>query len=234
MEIHSILVLEDSPEYQMFLKATLQFEYRVHLCCNLAGAHEILQRHKIHLVILDVNLENENGFEFCSNLKRELSYSEIPVLFLTSRANSVDKITGFSLGAEDYVIKPVDGLELLARINVILRRFKKQKALLANTVVGGVSIDWSTQKVFITEDNFSKEISFTATEFKIMGYFLKNPNVVVSRESILNIVWGNSNNVFDRTVDTHVHAIRKKLGPRSKYLKTIAGTGYLFEYIHSA
>jgi two-component system phosphate regulon response regulator PhoB len=234
MEIRSILVLEDSPEYQMFLKAALQFEYRVFLCSDVAGAQDILRRHSIHLAILDVNLENENGFEFCSSIKRQLSYAEIPILFLTSRSNSVDKITGFSLGAEDYVVKPVDGLELLARINVIFRRSKKQKALLANTEVGGVSIDWSSQKVFISENNRPKEIFFTATEFKILGYLLQNPNRVITRESLLDKVWGNASNVIDRTVDTHVHAIRKKLGPKSAYLKTIAGTGYLFEYTRTA
>ena len=143
-------------------------------------------------------------------------------------------MTGYWLGAEAYIIKPTDGLELLARINVIFRRSKMQNAITSNAEFGGLSINWSMQKVFITANNESIEVFFTATEFKILSVLMQNPNRIISRETLLDKVWGNSSHVTDRTVDTHVHSIRKKLESKSVFLKTIPGSGYLFEYNPSA
>lgn len=183
------------------------------------------------VVLLDVMLPKHDGLEVCQAIRE---FSEMPIIMLTAKGSDMDKIMGLEYGADDYVTKPFNILELKARIKAIMRRSSK-KAAPARTPVsrvitaGDLKLDGDSRRVFIGE----KEINLTAKEFDLLELLVCNPNKVYSRESLLGIVWGNkamdSGDV--RTVDVHVRRLREKIEPSPsapKYVHTKWGVGYYF------
>jgi DNA-binding response OmpR family regulator len=176
-----------------------------------------LDRHPVRIVILDIGLPGIDGFEVCRRLR---SRSRVPILMLTARDEEPDRIIGLEIGADDYLMKPFSPRELVARMKAILRRAEPQVDydLLE---LGDVSLDRGTHDVTID----GRPVELTAKEFELLAYFLANPGAVLSRDVLLDRVWGVSYPGGTRTVDVHVAQLRRKLG-RPELIRTLRGSGY--------
>lgn len=177
------------------------------------------------LIILDLMLPDEGGFEVCKHLKKNDQYSDIPIIILSARMEETDKILGLELGADDYVTKPFSPAEIVARVKAVLRR-KKARTIESKIIVdGNMIIELGKYRVFIGEE----EISLTSTEFKILKLFATKQGWVFNREQILDYLWGDEKAVLDRTIDVHVRNLREKLGEKGFLIKNVRGVGYKLE-----
>ena len=231
MEIQheTILVIEDAPDFQLMVKAALERHYRVTCASSLQQARVLLAQQEFQLLILDVNLPDGDGFKFCAEIRAHETTRSIPVVFLTGRAELEDKLKGFSLGADDYIVKPFDQQELRARVEAKLMRERERGAADGVFVKGAIRLEIPTQRAYVVEsENKKSEVGLTPIEFKILYHLARNENKVVSREQLLTTVWGNGTHVFDRATDKHVSSLRHKLGPCASYIETVSRVGYRF------
>lgn len=219
-----ILVIDDNKDYQFLIQSALQPEFRVLVADTGKAGVELAKEHKPTLILLDINLGEMDGFEVCHMLKAQRETAKTPIIFLSSRNDAHSKVMGFDLGAEDYVEKPFDTEELKARIRTRIRQSKAQQDPMSAFEIHDLRIDFLGHRVFIQE----KEVPFSALEFKLLSYFVRNPDRVLSRERILNNVWGVDTFVTDRVVDSHIRSIRKKLGAFKDHIESIYGEGYRF------
>ncbi len=177
------------------------------------------------LIILDLMLPDEGGFEVCKYLKKESRYTDIPIIILSARSEETDKILGLEFGADDYVTKPFSPAEMVARVKAVLRRKNVKLADKKITIDGNMVIELEKYRVFINE----KEISLTSTEFKILKLFAMKQGWVFNREQILDYLWGDEKAVLDRTIDVHVKNLREKLAEKGHLIKNVRGVGYKLE-----
>lgn len=219
-----ILVIDDNKDYQFLIQSCLQGEYKVLVADTGKQGVTLAKEHKPSLILLDIALGEIDGFEVCHLLKGQKETAETPVIFLSSRSDSHSKVMGFDLGADDYIQKPFEAEELKARIRVRIKQNNVRREGLAVYESQDLKIDFLGHRVFIQ----AKEIPFSALEFKLLSYFVRNPDRVLSREKILNNVWGMDTFVTDRVVDSHIRSIRKKLGPYKDHIESIYGEGYRF------
>ena len=179
------------------------------------------------LILLDIMLPKHDGFEVCQQIRE---FSDVPIVMLTARGDDMDKILGLEYGADDYITKPFNILEVKARIKAIMRRTSKRDKAQPNDKIiikGDMKIDCESRRVFIGE----KEINLTAKEFDLLELLAMNPNKVYSRENLLNIVWGYEYPGDARTVDVHIRRLREKIETNPsdpKYVYTKWGVGYYF------
>ena len=213
-----ILIVEDDENIAKTIKAAVAVVgYEGCICGNGLEAVELIRREAWDVALLDVNLPDIDGFE----VMRRISSRDLPVIFLTARQNVLDKVNGLRLGAEDYIVKPFEALELLSRIEVVLRRANKLSSRLA---YGEIEVDTASHTV--TKNG--KKVSLTPKEFDLFVFFLRNADVAVTRERLLSAVWGYEFEGESRTVDIHVQQVRKKLGLYDS-LVTIPKLGYRLE-----
>lgn len=210
-----ILLVEDNSSISTALKYSLeQKSYEVIITENVKETIQLLQKEKIGLIILDVSLPDGDGFELYKKIKEKYN---IKTIFLTARDEEDDVVTGLELGAEDYITKPFSTRELIARINKICMREKK------NNIVKVKNIKCDLDKMCIYKDE--KEISFSPLEVKILMLLFTNLNKVVSREYIIEKIWDwTGNDVYDNTVTVYMKRIRQKL--ETPIITTIKGVGY--------
>ncbi len=180
------------------------------------------------IVLLDIMLPKLNGFEVCQQIRE---FSSMPIVMLTAKGDDMDKILGLEYGADDYITKPFNILEVKARIKAIMRRTSKKAEQVENkkiVVVGDLKLDCEGRRVYIA----GKEINLTAKEFDVLELLVFNPNKVYSRENLLNIVWGYEYPGDVRTVDVHIRRLREKIESNPsepKYVHTKWGVGYYFQ-----
>lgn len=190
-------------------------------------ALKLIKEHTYELVLLDVMLPKLDGFEVCRQIR---DFSDVPVVMLTAKGDDMDKILGLEYGADDYITKPFNILEVKARIKAIMRRTGKRdhaKPSGKMIVKGGMSIDCESRRVVID----GREVNLTAKEFDLIELLATNPNKVYSRENLLNIVWGYEYPGDARTVDVHIRRLREKVEKNPsdpKYVHTKWGVGYYF------
>ncbi len=190
-------------------------------------ALQYVQNKKYDMILLDVMLPKLTGFEVCQQIRE---FSNVPIIMLTAKGDDMDKILGLEYGADDYITKPFNILEVKARIKAIMRRMepKKNAAEAKKEIVSGeVRLDCSGRRCFIHE----KEIGLTAKEFEVLEFLMLNPNQVYSREELLKTVWGADYPGDVRTVDVHIRRLREKVEERPgepKYVHTKWGVGYYF------
>ncbi len=181
------------------------------------------------MILLDLMLPKLNGLEVCQQIRE---FSNVPIVMLTAKGEDMDKILGLEYGADDYITKPFNILEVKARIKAIMRRTGKQAAVEEKAKVveaGNLKLDCESRRVFIN----GKEINLTAKEFDVLELLVFNPNKVYSRENLLNIVWGYEYPGDVRTVDVHIRRLREKIESNPsdpKYVHTKWGVGYYFQY----
>ncbi len=185
---------------------------------------EIAQRHKVDLIVLDLMMPGMDGLEVCRRLRADARTGRIPLIMLTAKATEADRIVGLELGADDYVTKPFSPRELVARVKAILRRTAVQADPSPIIRHGDLAIDVTRHEVTYG----GKPVALTATEFRILHFLATKPGRVLSRDDIIDAALGRDANVFDRTIDVHITAIRRKLGPGSERIETIRGFGYKF------
>ncbi len=181
------------------------------------------------LIILDLMLPDVDGIEICKQLKSSSEFFDIPIIMLTARASEADVVVGLELGADDYITKPFSPRELVARVKVVLRRknMNKKDITEKKTIkIGNIlKIDTEKYEVFVRKE----KIDLTITEFKILTILAKSKGRVFSRNLLLELLWGRDKIVIDRTIDTHIRNIRKKLGNAEYLIKNIRGVGYKIE-----
>ena len=227
MNEYKILVVDDEEDLCEILKFNLENEgYEVDTA-NSAEEALKLELTKYDLLLLDVMMGEISGFRMASILKKDKKTAGIPIIFITAKDTENDTITGFNLGADDYISKPFSLREVIARVKAVLRRIgkEKQERIPEQLSYNSLVIDIGKKKVSI--DN--EEIALTKKEFEILFLLLKNKGRVFSREDILNHIWPDEVYVLDRTIDVNITRLRKKIGVYGKCIVTRLGYGYCFE-----
>ena len=220
-----ILVVEDDKHISKLVKYNLEkagFDCAVTVTGE--DALEALDRESIDLIILDIMLPKMDGFETCRHIKQDKKLSGIPIIMLTAKGEEVDKVVGFELGADDYVVKPFSPRELILRVKAILKRGKPQEEEKDILSVDKITIDIPRHKVTVDK----KEIKLTQLEFKLLVTLIKRKGRVQSRDGLLEDVWDIASDVTTRTIDTHIKRLREKLGKTGKLIETVRGIGYRF------
>lgn len=188
-------------------------------------AYYALRHNSVDLILLDVMMPNENGFEVCTRIRET---SKVPIIFLTARDASEDKVRGLTIGADDYIVKPFTIDELVARINAVLRRTGATELEIQQKYIAidPIKLDEVARKVYVED----KVVPLTLKEFELLYLFMLNPGTAYSREQLLERIWDIDYAGGTRTVDTHIKTLRLKLGKQaSEYVQTVWGVGYRFE-----
>lgn len=221
-ESATILVVEDEQDIRELLVYNLEREgYATLQAADGKEGLDLARARRPDLILLDLMLPRMDGLAVCRELERNTDTARIPVIMLTARGEDVDRILGFELGADDYVVKPFNVRELLLRIRAILRR---QTVAENNPVIArhGVSVDASAHRVTVLRE----DVELTATEFRLLEDLLRNAGRVRTREELLAAVWGYQFEGYARTVDTHIRRLRNKLGEAAEIIETVRGVGY--------
>lgn len=230
--INHVLLLEDNLEFQTLVKRALGGgSIKVTVATSSAEALQILEKVSVQLILLDVNLPKQNGFEFFSYLQNSEKYKNTPVIFLTGESDPAKKVAAFSLGAEDYIVKPFDVMEFRARVEARLKKSKKDTQGEESLWRGNIHFNLGSQRVYVMEQGGERELELTSLEFKLLFCLARKEDQVFTREQLLSAVWGDRVQVVDRTIDTHISSLRKKLGPCGKYIESVFGTGYRFRVV---
>lgn len=217
-EMIKILIVEDDPNIAKLMEATVAIGgYDSEVCSNGSEAFEKIERTNYDLILLDVMLPDMSGFE----IMKKRTNTESPVIFITAKQELTDKVRGLRLGAEDYIVKPFEAMELLARIEVILRRVKRTERVYH---YGDISVN--------VEEHTCKcggeEVYLTPKEFEVLVFFIQHKDVAISRDRLLAAVWGFEYEGESRTIDIHIQQLRKKLNLKDR-LVTIPKLGYRLE-----
>jgi DNA-binding response OmpR family regulator len=222
----TILAVEDDPAILRGLSDNLRFEgYDVITATDGETGYKLQAEKKPDLILLDLMLPRMSGLEFCRKLRGE--GIQTPILMLTARSEEPDRVLGLDLGADDYVTKPFSVRELMARVRALLRRSQPQNGLPDELKFGAVAIDFRSYEAKCN----GKPVEMTRKEFAILRYFASRAGQVVSRDDLLNEVWGYESYPASRTVDNHVAGLRAKLEQNSsepEHIKTVHGVGYKF------
>lgn len=217
-----ILIVDDDKHLRSVIKEYAEFEkIQAFEAVNGLEAIEMVKKEDFDIIILDIMMPKIDGFTAAKEIK---TIKNIPIIMLSARDDEYDKLHGFDLGIDDYVTKPFSPKELIARVKAICIRSQKnvnQQILFYETL----KIEILSRKVLVEDE----VIELTLREFDILVYLLKNKGKVLSRQQILDYVWGYETFNYDRTVDSHIKSIRKKLGNYSKNIKTVRGVGYKFD-----
>lgn len=223
-----VLIIEDDRDIAELVKYNLEKNgFEAHVQGDGRQILSLLRQIQPHLLLLDVMLPDRDGFELCKEIRRDPLGQNVPILFLTAKAEEVDKILGLELGADDYITKPFSPRELVARVRAHIRRAEKTQE---PTVVSQGPIVLNRDECAVRVEG--KLVGLSATEFKLLEHFLSHPNRVFSRDQLLDSVWGTQAFVTPRTVDVHIRRLREKIerdSEKPEYLKTVRGFGYKFE-----
>lgn len=214
----NILIVEDDIHISRMIEVTLSIAgYKGHICHNGKEAVKRVEEEKFDLILLDVMLPDLDGF----SVIQEIDSLKIPVIFLTAVQDVMDKVRGLKLGAEDYIVKPFEAVELLARIEVVLRRTNKSQNILK---YNGIEVDIEKHLALME----GLEVNLTPKEFKVLVFFLQHQDIAITKEQLLTAVWGYEFIGESRTVDIHVQQLRRKMKLQNKLI-TIPRLGYRLE-----
>jgi DNA-binding response OmpR family regulator len=219
----TVVVVEDEPAIAEAVAARLRAEgFAVETASDGPSGVELCRHAAPDVVVLDVMLPGFDGLEACRRIQAE---RPVPVLMLTARDAETDVVVGLGVGADDYVTKPFSARELVARVKALLRRAERaaERGGQAPIVAGELEVDPAGRRVRVG----GREVRLTPTEFELLLHLVRSPGVVFSRERLLSEVWGYAGGAGERTVDTHVAGLRRKVGAR--WIRTAHGVGYAFE-----
>ena len=229
MKMYNILVVDDESRIRSIIKKYAEFEgHSVTEAADGMEAVYICRSREFDLVIMDIMMPELDGFSACREIRK---ISSVPIIMLSARGEEYDKINGFEVGIDDYVVKPFSPKELMLRVEAIMKRVKNKtaKAITENKVLsfdnGGLVIDLTARTVLID----GERVSMSPKEYDLLFYMVENENVALTRETLINKVWGYDFYGDARTLDTHVKLLRRSLGKYATYIVTLRGVGYRFE-----
>ena len=218
----NVLIIDDELLIRDVVKEyCLNEGFNVYEASNGIDGLDVLEKEKINIIVLDIMMPKMDGYTFFSKMKEKYN---IPTIVLSARGEEYDKLFGFSIGIDDYLTKPFSPRELIARIKAISKRYTKEEVEEFNYL--GIKVDFKGRVLYI--DN--EEVQITPKEFDLLKYFIENPNTAITREQILNKVWGYDYFGDDRTIDTHIKILRNKLGNYRDTIVTVRSIGYKFIY----
>ncbi|EKO40355.1 MAG: response regulator (CheY-like domain and winged-helix DNA-binding domain containing protein) [Solidesulfovibrio magneticus str. Maddingley MBC34] len=226
MSKDSILIVEDDEDIVELLAFNLQSAgFAAETARDGYEGLAKARRNPPAAVILDLMLPGLDGFEVCKELKRDPKTASAPIIMLTARGEEVDRIVGLELGADDYVVKPFSPRELVLRLRSVLKRHAPEPEKRQVLARDGLSVDMAAHRVSLD----GLEVALTATEFKLLAELFQSAGRVLTRDRLLNSVWGYEFEGYARTVDTHVRRLRQKLGHFADMIETVRGVGYRFK-----
>lgn len=222
--MYRILVVDDEEKVRVLIRKYAEFEgYEVEEAADGMTAIELWRQEKFDLMILDVMMPELDGFSACREIRK---FSQIPVLMLSARGEEYDRIHGFELGVDDYVTKPFSPKELMLRVQAIIKRSSGYSAPRKEILTfEGLKVDFTGRMVYVD----GEQISLSPKEYELFFYLVRNRGIALTREKLINDVWGYDFFGDDRTLDTHIKLLRKALGQYSRYIVTLRGVGYRFE-----
>lgn len=226
--MYRILVVDDEENIREVIKEYAEFEgHQVSEACDGMQAIEMVKNNDYDIIIMDVMMPRLDGYSACKEIRK---IKQIPVLMLSARGEEYDKLFGFEIGIDDYVVKPFSPKEVMARVNAIVKRnqgAKQAPAAPAPETVkfGGLEINFTSRDVYIN----GVKANLTPKEYDLLFYLVRNKNIALTRNKLLEEVWGYDFFGDDRTIDTHIKMLRNNLGPYRNYIVTLRGMGYKFE-----
>ena len=222
--MYRILVVDDEEKVRVLIRKYAELEgYEVEEAADGMTAIELCRQEKFDLMILDVMMPELDGFSACREIRK---FSQIPVLMLSARGEEYDRIHGFELGVDDYVTKPFSPKELMLRVQAIIKRSSGYSAPSKEILTfEGMKVDFTGRMVYVD----GEQISLSPKEYELFFYLVRNRGIALTREKLINDVWGYDFFGDDRTLDTHIKLLRKALGQYSRYIVTLRGVGYRFE-----
>lgn len=216
----TILCIDDEPRMLDLLTLYLEPSFRCRAMSSVLEALDYLEEEQVDLVLLDIMMPEMDGWQACQEIRK---FWDVPIIMLTAKGDHADIVKGLTIGADDYILKPFDEEELLARIHAVLRRAKIEEKVIS---FEGLRLDKESFELYFQH----QAISLTPKEFSMLALFLNHQNKVFSREHLINTVWGYNVTIEDRTIDSHVRNLREKLRksgfPADDYLQTVWGIGY--------
>lgn len=226
--MHKILIVDDEEMIRKLIRKYAEFEG--HLAEEASDGMEAvikIRNNEYDLVVMDIMMPELDGFSACREIRK---FSKVPIIMLSARGEEYDKINGFEIGIDDYVVKPFSPKELMLRINAIMKRSAKNednqpKNEIVTLAGGGLVADVTARIVYVD----GVRVDMSPKEYELFFYMLKNKNIALSRDKLLSDVWGYDFFGDDRTLDTHIKNLRKILGPYNELIVTIRGMGYRFE-----
>ena len=221
-----ILVVDDAEDHHLVTHRVLAKTCRVVSAYTLAEADKELLKSSFDLILLDVYLPDGEGFGYFSKLRNQDHTVDIPVIFITGKDDIPAEAMGFSLGAEDYIIKPVDPMRLKTRVEARLKMIRERVNRESVIHKGNIKLSVSSQKVSLVYGGREHVVSLTPVEFKLLYHLLRNEERVFTREQLLVAAWDHAAEVYDRTVDMHISKLRKKISQSEFTIKAVHGTGY--------
>ncbi len=220
-----IYCVEDDASIRELVVYTLQATgYEAQGFADGKAFSDALAQRLPELVLLDIMLPGEDGLQILKRLRSDTATADLPIIMMTAKGTEYDKVIGLDSGADDYIAKPFGMMELVSRVKALLRRTQKASAG-ARIVCGPLILDKETYKV--TADG--QEVLLTHKEFELLEFLLENRNIVLSREKILDRIWGYTSDVETRTLDVHIRSLRQKLGTSGNCIETVRGIGYRIE-----
>ena len=222
-----VLIVDDEKLIVKGIRFSLEQEgMQVECAYDGEEALAMIQKNTYDVILLDVMLPKLTGYEVCQQVRE---FSDVPIVMITAKDDDMDKILGLEYGADDYITKPFNILEVKARMKAIMRRSKKKEDDVKAVVYGDLKLDCNSRRVYIA----GKEVNLTAKEFDVLELLVFHPNKVYSREALLDLIWGKDYPGDARTVDVHIRRLREKIEQNPsepKYVHTKWGVGYYFEY----
>lgn len=219
-----ILIVDDEEKIRnMIVKYAVHEGFQTEEACNGAVAVDMCLNSDYDLVVMDIMMPELDGFSAVKEIKQ--TKPDLPFIMLSALGEEFDRIHGFDVGVDDYVVKPFSCKELMMRIHAILKRTQAKSSSTDRFVLGGMEIDYAARTVSID----GNRLTLSPKEYELLTYLVKNAGVALTREQLLSTVWGYDFYGDDRTLDTHVKLLRKDLGEYAKYIVTLRGVGYRFE-----
>ncbi len=220
-----VLIIEDEPDIRQVLEFNLTDKgHRTQVAGTAAEGLRLARERKPDLVLLDLMLPDVSGTEVCKALRADKELRDVKIIMITAKGEEIDRVVGFELGADDYVVKPFSVRELMLRVDAILRRVGEKPQTGDFFEFGRLRVDREAHRVWVD----GVELELTALEFKLLVTLHDRKNRVQTRAALLNDVWGIEADITTRTVDTHVKRLREKLGAACDYIETVRGVGYRF------
>lgn len=222
--MYKLLIVDDEPKIREVIREYAEFNgYEVEEASDGMSAVGLCKLNHYDLVILDIMMPKLDGFSACKEIKK---LQDVPIIMLSARGEEYDKLFGFELGIDDYIVKPFSPKELMARINVVIQRRSAASSPKADVVqFSGLEINKAARTVSVD----GSRVELTPKEYELLFYLIENKNIALSRDKLLSDIWGYDFFGDDRTIDTHIKNLRNSLGPYRDYIVTLRGVGYKFE-----